>query len=145
VYAGKQKGDLEPHLFSVAEDAYRSLVREGRNQSIIVTGESGAGKTVRCARPSHPPSWPPFFFIFFLLHKKMSFGLQNGRPSLMITLSCGGSTKFVMRYFATVDSESDKMSDVEEQVGIASSLWDVRDAPPQRKAEQRCLSILFYF
>ena len=46
-YAGKQKGDLDPHLFSVAEDAFRALVREGKNQSIIVTGESGAGKTVR--------------------------------------------------------------------------------------------------
>jgi len=46
-YSGKQRGDLEPHLFSVAEDAFRSMVREGKNQSIIVTGESGAGKTVR--------------------------------------------------------------------------------------------------
>ena len=44
-YNGKQRGELEPHLFAIAEDALRSMKR-GRNQSIIVSGESGAGKTV---------------------------------------------------------------------------------------------------
>ena len=36
---------LEPHLFSVAEDCYQDLRRDGKNQSVIITGESGAGKT----------------------------------------------------------------------------------------------------
>ena len=40
-----------PHIFAVAEDAYRSMVRalqmkECQNQSILVSGECGAGKTV---------------------------------------------------------------------------------------------------
>lgn len=34
-----------PHPFAVAEDAHRRLRGEGRNQTIIVSGESGAGKT----------------------------------------------------------------------------------------------------
>ncbi|ODQ64184.1 hypothetical protein NADFUDRAFT_79749 [Nadsonia fulvescens var. elongata DSM 6958] len=45
-YAGKQRGELEPHLFAIAEDAYRRMVRDNKNQTIVVSGESGAGKTV---------------------------------------------------------------------------------------------------
>lgn len=39
-------GDLDPHIFAVAEEAYTQLEREQTDQSIIVSGESGAGKTV---------------------------------------------------------------------------------------------------
>eukprot|EP00123_Amoebidium_parasiticum_P016553 comp23489_c3_seq1/m.39314 comp23489_c3_seq1/g.39314 ORF comp23489_c3_seq1/g.39314 comp23489_c3_seq1/m.39314 type:complete len:260 (-) comp23489_c3_seq1:5-784(-) len=45
-YRGQQMGDLEPHLFAVAEESYQRLVRDEQSQSIIVSGESGAGKTV---------------------------------------------------------------------------------------------------
>ncbi|KAI8334357.1 P-loop containing nucleoside triphosphate hydrolase protein [Chlamydoabsidia padenii] len=45
-YSGKRRGELEPHLFAIAEDAYRCMIREHSNQTIVVSGESGAGKTV---------------------------------------------------------------------------------------------------
>ncbi|KAL6423898.1 hypothetical protein ACFW04_010377 [Cataglyphis niger] len=45
-YRGQAMGDLEPHIFAVAEEAYTKLERENHDQSIIVSGESGAGKTV---------------------------------------------------------------------------------------------------
>jgi myosin-5 len=45
-YRGHSIGELEPHIFAVAEEAYAKLEREKSNISIIVSGESGAGKTV---------------------------------------------------------------------------------------------------
>ncbi|KAK6455403.1 P-loop containing nucleoside triphosphate hydrolase protein [Scheffersomyces xylosifermentans] len=82
-YAGKRRGELDPHLFAIAEDAYRCMKEDGENQTIVVSGESGAGKTV--------------------------------------------SAKYIMRYFASVEEESElqhnigtehksDMSDVEKQI-----------------------------
>lgn len=82
-YAGKRRGELDPHLFAIAEDAYRCMKIDGKNQTIVVSGESGAGKTV--------------------------------------------SAKYIMRYFASVEEDSElqnkigtehkaDMSDVEKQI-----------------------------
>uniref|UniRef100_A0A3Q1CJQ3 Myosin VC n=1 Tax=Amphiprion ocellaris TaxID=80972 RepID=A0A3Q1CJQ3_AMPOC len=45
-YSGQNMGDMDPHIFAVAEEAYKQMARNHKNQSIIVSGESGAGKTV---------------------------------------------------------------------------------------------------
>uniref|UniRef100_A0A669P8R8 Myosin VC n=1 Tax=Phasianus colchicus TaxID=9054 RepID=A0A669P8R8_PHACC len=45
-YSGQNMGDMDPHIFAVAEEAYKQMARNSKNQSIIVSGESGAGKTV---------------------------------------------------------------------------------------------------
>eukprot|EP01018_Ginkgo_biloba_P029726 Gb_18086 [translate_table: standard] len=45
-YKGSTFGELHPHVFAVAEAAYRRLmITERKSQSILIIGESGAGKT----------------------------------------------------------------------------------------------------
>lgn len=46
VYAGKQRATQAPHLFAIAEEAFADMIRDAKNQTIVVSGESGAGKTV---------------------------------------------------------------------------------------------------
>ena len=42
--------ELQPHIYALAEDTYRSLLTEHEAQCVIISGESGAGKTeVRCS------------------------------------------------------------------------------------------------
>merc|ERR1719410_2101106 len=45
-YRGQNMGDLDPHIYAVSEEAFKLMERDNTNQSIIVSGESGAGKTV---------------------------------------------------------------------------------------------------
>ncbi|KAL2268875.1 hypothetical protein VTJ83DRAFT_3721 [Remersonia thermophila] len=45
MYRGRNREDNKPHIFAMADEAYRNMVDENENQSILVTGESGAGKT----------------------------------------------------------------------------------------------------
>ncbi|OQU85818.1 hypothetical protein SORBI_3004G317300 [Sorghum bicolor] len=44
-YKGIRLGELSPHVFAVADASYRAMVNDSRSQSILVSGESGAGKT----------------------------------------------------------------------------------------------------
>ncbi|THU98628.1 myosin II heavy chain [Dendrothele bispora CBS 962.96] len=44
-YRGKRRDENPPHIFAVAERAWINMGDERENQSILITGESGAGKT----------------------------------------------------------------------------------------------------
>ncbi|XP_019772636.1 myosin heavy chain 95F isoform X2 [Dendroctonus ponderosae] len=44
-YQGKSLGELPPHVFAIADKAFRDMRVFKQSQSIIVSGESGAGKT----------------------------------------------------------------------------------------------------
>ena len=49
-YKGKRKSEMPPHIFSISDNAYNDMLRNRENQSMLITGESGAGKTVNTKR-----------------------------------------------------------------------------------------------
>ncbi|MFS7957811.1 putative myosin ATPase [Helianthus anomalus] len=44
-YKGASFRELSPHVFAVANAFYRAMIKEGKSNSILVSGESGTGKT----------------------------------------------------------------------------------------------------
>ena len=76
MYMGKPFGALPPHIFAVADNAYHSMLNDRYNQSIIISGESGAGKTESTK---------------FLLHHIMSLSakLDESQSLELITLGTG--------------------------------------------------------
>ena len=89
-YSGRRRGELEPHLFAIAEDAYTAMQKEGMGQTIIVSGErycfiifvvlsyspspSGAGKTESV--------------IFLLLHCHHNVLIFTSSGQVYYALSC---------------------------------------------------------
>merc|ERR1712018_708472 len=45
MYLGKRRNEVPPHLWVITETAYRNMLTNHKDQSMLITGESGAGKT----------------------------------------------------------------------------------------------------
>ena len=57
-YKNRPLGAVEPHTYAMAEEAYKTLLKTKSSQSLVVSGESGAGKTeTNKVRRRGPPRW----------------------------------------------------------------------------------------
>merc|ERR1711884_193380 len=45
MYLGKRRNEAPPHLWAITETAYRNMLTNTKDQAMLITGESGAGKT----------------------------------------------------------------------------------------------------
>lgn len=61
-YQGKSLGEMPPHVFAIADKAFRDMKVFKQSQSIIVSGESGAGKL-------NNSLFVTTFYIYLLLKK----------------------------------------------------------------------------
>jgi myosin-5 len=55
-YRGADLGDLSPHVYAIADAAYRQMRKEGKGQSILV----GGGVLVACPSGAQQPCVPPW-------------------------------------------------------------------------------------
>ncbi|XP_057689345.1 myosin IEb isoform X3 [Corythoichthys intestinalis] len=46
LYQGAAQYENPPHIYALADDVYRNMMIDSENQCVIISGESGAGKTV---------------------------------------------------------------------------------------------------
>ncbi len=76
--------DNAPHIFAIAEDMFSNMLIDSEKQCVIISGESGAGKTVSAkfimayiAEVRMKNSILNFLFCFFLIDKKVSGGGPN--------------------------------------------------------------------
>ncbi|XP_055081910.1 unconventional myosin-XVIIIa isoform X4 [Periophthalmus magnuspinnatus] len=48
MFKGCRREDMAPHIYSVAQTAYRNLLTTRQDQSVVLLGKSGSGKTTNC-------------------------------------------------------------------------------------------------
>ena len=76
LYQGRALEDLPPHIFAIADRSYHSMLVDRENQTVIISGESGAGKTESTK---------------FLLHHLMTLSakMDESQSLELITLGTG--------------------------------------------------------
>ena len=59
-YRGRDFGDLPPHVYAIAEDAYQHILAEGRNQSSVWTAALALARLARARTPRRAARVPPW-------------------------------------------------------------------------------------
>lgn len=94
MFRGCKTEDMPPHVYSLAQTAYRSLVETRRDQSLIFMGRSGSGKTTSFKHALN----------YLALAAGMSLGCcsSSSSPLSATTVHCG-LTSFVCNFNLTFD------------------------------------------
>ncbi|XP_037545903.1 myosin-9 isoform X1 [Nematolebias whitei] len=74
MYKGKKRHEMPPHIYAVTDTAYRSMMQDREDQSILCTGESGAGKTENTKK-----------VIQYLAHVASSFKSKKDQASTILS------------------------------------------------------------
>ncbi|XP_076225298.1 myosin heavy chain 10 isoform X3 [Nomia melanderi] len=83
-YKGIKRHEVPPHVFAITDTAYRSMLQDREDQSILCTGESGAGKTENTKK-----------VIQYLAYVAASKPKSNATPSPALIIGSGSvSDKF---------------------------------------------------
>jgi myosin heavy chain 6/7 len=118
MFVNRRRTEMPPHLFAVSDLAYRNMIQDHENQSMLITGESGAGKTENTkkvisyfARIGAPPKEPKPKSVRFSDQKETSLEDQIVQANPAIEAFGNGATnrnynssrygKFVRIHFNT--------------------------------------------
>ncbi|XP_041640173.1 myosin-9-like [Cheilinus undulatus] len=74
MYKGKKRHEMPPHIYAITDTAYRSMMQDREDQSILCTGESGAGKTENTKK-----------VIQYLAHIASSFKSKKDQGSAVLS------------------------------------------------------------
>ncbi|XP_063058096.1 myosin-9a [Engraulis encrasicolus] len=74
MYKGKKRHEMPPHIYAITDTAYRSMMQDREDQSILCTGESGAGKTENTKK-----------VIQYLAHVASSFKTKKDPSSMVLS------------------------------------------------------------
>lgn len=86
LYQGKRLGELAPHVFAIADDSYSSMLSDKVDQAVIISGESGAGKTESTK---------------FLLHQLMQLSAKYEETSSLDLITLGTGPVLEVMYMIT--------------------------------------------
>ena len=53
MFHGCKQEDMPPHIYASAQTTYRNMLATNSDQSLVLTGPSGSGKSVNCAHLLH--------------------------------------------------------------------------------------------
>jgi myosin-1 len=166
-YINREQGEMPPHLYAFADRSLRTLIANNESQSIIVSGESGAGKTEACKLVmnflsdccSSGSSSASGRLVETLMKKIIStnpvleaFGnaktLRNNNSSrfgkfLQIDFSAGGSPMgAAQRVYLLEKSRIVSQGAMERNFHIFYQLC--AGASPQQKVKCKCMNLLLY-